>query len=91
MDSLSTVYVGDSCNKPVICCPKGAQKGIVIVNEISVGAKVDQFNFPTGLSFDKKGNSYTLNRNNERAQRFSIMQTEILFSLYPFFLLFSLK
>ncbi|CAF4329462.1 unnamed protein product, partial [Rotaria magnacalcarata] len=46
--------------------------GTVIVGGNGEGAGANQFNYPTGLSFDRHGNLYVVDQSNHRVQRFSI-------------------
>ncbi|CAF4569560.1 unnamed protein product, partial [Rotaria socialis] len=73
VDTLGTLYVADSANHRVMRWTQGDKKqGTVIVGGNGKEAGANQFNFPAGLSFDRQGNLYVADRNNNRVQRFSI-------------------
>ncbi|CAF3742410.1 unnamed protein product [Rotaria socialis] len=74
IDTLGTLYVADSWNHRVMRCTQGdkQKQGAVIVGGNGQGAGANQFNFPFGLSFDRHGNLYVADRDNNRVQRFSI-------------------
>ncbi|CAF5026858.1 unnamed protein product, partial [Rotaria magnacalcarata] len=75
VDTLGTLYVADSSNNRVMRWTQGDKKqGTVIVggNGKGKGAGADQFNIPSGLSFDRYGNLYVADQYNNRVQRFSI-------------------
>ncbi|CAF3675343.1 unnamed protein product, partial [Rotaria socialis] len=73
VDTLGTLYVADSWNHRVMRWTQGDKKqGAVIVGGNGLGAGANQFNFPIGLSFDRHGNLYVVDRDNHRVQRFSI-------------------
>ncbi|CAF1585241.1 unnamed protein product, partial [Rotaria magnacalcarata] len=73
VDALGTLYVADSGNHRVMRWTQGDKKqGTVIVGGNGRGAGANQFNFPTGLSFDRHGDLYVVDSNNHRVQRFSI-------------------
>ncbi|CAF1117600.1 unnamed protein product, partial [Rotaria magnacalcarata] len=63
----------DSGNHCVLRWTQGDKKqGTVIVGGNRQGAGANQFNYPFGLSFDRHGNLYVADINNNRVQRFSI-------------------
>ncbi|CAF2062806.1 unnamed protein product [Rotaria magnacalcarata] len=73
VDTLGTLYVADSKNHRVMRWTQGDTKqGTVIVGGNDYGAGANEFNYPTGLSFDRHGNLYAADHNNHRVQRFSI-------------------
>ncbi|CAF3373078.1 unnamed protein product [Rotaria socialis] len=73
VDTLGTLYVADSANHRVMRWTQGDKKqGTVIVGGNGQGEGANQFNIPVGLSFDRQGNLYVADRNNNRVQRFSI-------------------
>ncbi|CAF4670817.1 unnamed protein product [Rotaria socialis] len=73
VDTLGTLYVADSGNDGVMRWTQGDKKqGTVIVGGNGSGAGANQFNVPIGLSFDRHGNLYVADWNNNRVQRFSI-------------------
>ncbi|CAF4956070.1 unnamed protein product [Rotaria socialis] len=73
VDTLGTLYVADRGNHRVMRWTQGDKKqGTVIVGGNGYGAGANQFNFPVGLSFDRYGNLYVADVNNDRVQRFSI-------------------
>ncbi|CAF1953705.1 unnamed protein product [Rotaria magnacalcarata] len=73
VDTLGTLYVADSRNHRVMRWTQGDNKqGTVIVGRNDAGAGANQFNVPTGLSFDRHGNLYVADHWNNRVQRFSI-------------------
>ncbi|CAM4830072.1 unnamed protein product [Rotaria magnacalcarata] len=72
VDTLGTLYVADSLNDLVIRWTQGDKKqDTVIVGGNVRGAGANQFNVPIGLSFDRQGNLYVVDWNNNRVQRFS--------------------
>ncbi|CAF4755981.1 unnamed protein product, partial [Rotaria sp. Silwood2] len=50
----------------------GAKQGTVIVGGNGWGQGANQFKYLRGLSFDRQGNLYVADLNNNRVQRFSI-------------------
>ncbi|CAF4349416.1 unnamed protein product [Rotaria socialis] len=73
VDALGTLYVADHGNDRVMRWPQGDTKqGAVIVGGNGYGAEANQFSNPWGLSFDRHGNLYVADTNNNRVQRFSI-------------------
>ncbi|CAF3156421.1 unnamed protein product [Rotaria socialis] len=73
VDTLDTLYVADEGNDRVMRWTQGGKKqGTVIVGGNGSGAGVNQFNVPDGLSFDRQGNLYVVDNENNRLQRFSI-------------------
>ncbi|CAF1362742.1 unnamed protein product [Rotaria magnacalcarata] len=73
VDTLDTLYVADWVNHRVIRWTQGDKKqGTVIVGGNGKGVGANQFHSPEGLSFDRHGNLYVLDCNNNRVQRFSI-------------------
>ncbi|CAM4951759.1 unnamed protein product [Rotaria socialis] len=73
VDTLGTLYVADSHNHRVMRWTQGDKKqGTVIVGGNGEGEGGNQFNGPTGLSFDRHGNLYVVDMGNHRVQRFSI-------------------
>ncbi|CAF2015674.1 unnamed protein product [Rotaria magnacalcarata] len=73
VDTLGTLYVADTWNHRVIRWTRGDRKqGTVIVGGNGPGAGANQFRNPHGLSFDRHGNLYVVDNDNDRVQRFSI-------------------
>jgi DNA-binding beta-propeller fold protein YncE len=73
VDQLGTVYVADSGNDRIMRWVKGATEGSVIVGGKGEGGRQsDQLNGPIGLSFDRYGNLYVVDRGNHRVQKFNI-------------------
>ncbi|CAF4385548.1 unnamed protein product, partial [Rotaria magnacalcarata] len=73
VDTLGTLYVADSRNHRIMRWTQGDNKqGTVVVGGNGQGAGANQFNYPTGLSFDRHGNLYVAEYGNNRVQRFSI-------------------
>ncbi|CAF3384280.1 unnamed protein product [Rotaria socialis] len=73
VDTLGTLYVADTRNDRVMRWTQGDKKqGTVIVDGNDLGAGANEFNDPHGLSFDRHGNLYVVDRDNNRVQRFSI-------------------
>ncbi|CAF1357878.1 unnamed protein product, partial [Rotaria magnacalcarata] len=73
VDSVGTLYVVDSWNYRVMRWTQGDKKeGTIIAGGNGTGAGANQFNYPVGLSFDRHGNLYVVDSNNNRVQRFSI-------------------
>ncbi|CAF3410258.1 unnamed protein product, partial [Rotaria socialis] len=73
VDTLGTLYVADFGNHRVMRWTQGDKKqGTVIVGGDGPGAGANQFSNPDGLSFDRQGNLYVADLDNNRVQRFSI-------------------
>ncbi|CAF4712046.1 unnamed protein product, partial [Rotaria socialis] len=73
VDTLGTLYVADALNHRVMRWTQGDKKqGTVIVGGNSQGAAANQLSYPRGLSFDRHGNLYVVDNENNRVQRFSI-------------------
>ena len=73
VDHFDSVYVVESGNNRVIRWMKGSTEGSeVIVGENGPGAESNQLNEPYGISFDRKGNLYVVDRLNHRIQKFDI-------------------
>ncbi|CAF4876507.1 unnamed protein product [Rotaria socialis] len=73
VDTFGTLYVADFWNHRVMRWTQGDKKqGTVIVGGNGEGAGANQFNVLVGLSFDRQGNLYVADNNNDRVQRFSI-------------------
>ncbi|CAF4603698.1 unnamed protein product, partial [Rotaria socialis] len=73
VDTLGTLYVADTWNHRVMRWTQGDKKqSTVIVGGNGRGKGANQFNGPTGLSFDRQGNLYVFDGGNHRVQRFSI-------------------
>jgi DNA-binding beta-propeller fold protein YncE len=51
---------------------KGATEGSVIVGGNGEGGQSNQLNVPAGLSFDRHGNLYVVDEENDRVQKFNI-------------------
>ncbi|CAF4615373.1 unnamed protein product, partial [Rotaria socialis] len=67
VDTLGTLYVADALNHRVMRWTQGDKKqGTVIVGGNGQGAGANQFNVPIGLSFDRHGNLYVADWNNNR-------------------------
>ncbi|CAF1336001.1 unnamed protein product [Didymodactylos carnosus] len=50
----------------------GAEQGDVIVGGNGEGKQANRLHYPAGLSFDRHGNLYVIDKWNHRVQRFSI-------------------
>ncbi|CAF3711493.1 unnamed protein product [Rotaria socialis] len=73
VDTLGTLYVADTYNHRVMRWTQGDKKqSTVVVGGNDSGAGANQFSNPVGLSFDRHGNLYIADTNNNRVQRFSI-------------------
>ncbi|CAF2120788.1 unnamed protein product, partial [Rotaria magnacalcarata] len=73
VDTLGTLYVADSLNDRVLRWTQGDKKqDTVLMGGNGRGAGANQFNVPIGLCFDRQGNLYVVDCNNNRVQRFSI-------------------
>jgi sugar lactone lactonase YvrE len=64
--------VADSGNARIMRWMKGATQGNIIVGGIGQGEQSNQLNYPIGLSFDRHGNLYVVDRGNHRVQKFNI-------------------
>jgi sugar lactone lactonase YvrE len=73
VDHLGDVYVADSWNNRIMCWPKGSKTGCIVVGGGNgEGKEANQFNRLRGLSFDRHGNLYVVDWDNNRVQRFDI-------------------
>jgi DNA-binding beta-propeller fold protein YncE len=73
VDEMGTVYVAEGGdNHRVTRWPRGGTKGIVVVGGNGEGDAKDQFNCPTGLSFDRRGDMYVVEWGNHRVQQFEL-------------------
>ncbi|CAF3770780.1 unnamed protein product [Rotaria socialis] len=74
VDTLGTLYVADMGINRVMRWTQGGKKkqGTVIVGGHGEGKGANQLSYPYGLSFDRQGNLYVADVNNNRVQRFSI-------------------
>ncbi|CAF1314671.1 unnamed protein product, partial [Rotaria magnacalcarata] len=73
VDTLGILYVAEEGNHRVMRWTQGDKKqGTVIVGGNGEEARANQLNRPDGLSFDRHGNLYVADMNNNRVQRFSI-------------------
>ncbi|CAF4942246.1 unnamed protein product, partial [Rotaria socialis] len=73
VDTLGTLYVADSSNHRVMRWTQGGKKqGTVVVSGNGQGEGANQFQYLRGLSFDRQGNLYVVDKDNNRVQRFSI-------------------
>ncbi|CAF3383793.1 unnamed protein product [Rotaria socialis] len=73
VDTLGTLYVADEGNHRVMRWTQGDKKeGTVVVGGNGQGEGANQFSYPYGLSSDRHGNLYVVDRDNHRVQRFSI-------------------
>ncbi|CAF1364905.1 unnamed protein product [Rotaria magnacalcarata] len=70
VDTLGTVYVADTANNCVMRCTQGAKQGTVFAGGNGAGA--NHLGAPVALSFDRRGNLYVADQDNDRIQRFSI-------------------
>ncbi|CAF1028645.1 unnamed protein product [Rotaria sp. Silwood1] len=71
VDQLGTVYVTDYGNHRIMCWPKEATQGSVIIGGNGYGA-VESTQWSIGLSFDRHGNLYVTEFGNDRVQKFNI-------------------
>ncbi|CAF4477922.1 unnamed protein product [Rotaria magnacalcarata] len=63
VDTLGTLYVADSGNHRVMrWTQRDKKQGTVIVGGNDSGAGANQFNYPVGLSLDRHGNLYVIDR-----------------------------
>ncbi|CAF5145135.1 unnamed protein product, partial [Rotaria socialis] len=68
-----TVYVADGGNDRIMHWLKGATRGSILVGGDGAGEQSNQLNnTPFGLSFDRHGNLYVVDRGNRRVHRFAI-------------------
>ncbi|CAF3383996.1 unnamed protein product [Rotaria socialis] len=73
VDTLGTLYVADMYNHRVMRWSQEDKKqGTVIVGGNGRGEGANQFSYPVGFSFDRQGNLYAVDNDNNRVQRFSI-------------------
>jgi hypothetical protein len=59
-------------NDRIMCWPKGSKEGRTVVGGNGYGEQPNQFNDLRGLSFDRQGNLYVVDRDNNRVQKFDI-------------------
>jgi DNA-binding beta-propeller fold protein YncE len=50
----------------------GAKKGTIVIGGNGEGERPNQLNHPQGLSFDRQGNLYVVDKSNNRVQKFNI-------------------
>jgi sugar lactone lactonase YvrE len=73
VDQLGDVYLVVGLNDRVMRWCKGATEGNILVGGNGSGEESNQFNRDsTGLSFDRQGNLYVVDRQNQRIQKFEI-------------------
>jgi hypothetical protein len=59
-------------NDRIMCWPKGSKVGRTVVGGNGRGEQPNQFNDLRGLSFDRQGNLYVVDKDNNRVQKFDI-------------------
>jgi hypothetical protein len=64
--------VAEFGNARIMRWMKGATQGNIIVGGNGEGKQSNQLNYPVGLSFDRHGNLYAIDRGNHRVQKFNI-------------------
>ncbi|UJR12317.1 hypothetical protein I4U23_016494 [Adineta vaga] len=74
VDQLGNVYVADRWDHQIVCWPKGNTQGNVIVGKNRRGERSNQLSYLVGLSFDRHGNLYIVDNDNNRIQKFQIEQ-----------------
>jgi sugar lactone lactonase YvrE len=73
VDVMGTVYVVEGGNNQrVTRWPKGGAKGVVVVGGNGCGDATNQLVLPQGLCFDRQGNMYVADCNNNRVQQFKL-------------------
>jgi sugar lactone lactonase YvrE len=77
VDEMSTLYVAEwGDNQRVTRWPKDETRGIVVVGGNGEGNAANQFNFPVGLSFDRRGNMYVADCRNHRVKQFELRESD---------------
>ncbi|CAF4662670.1 unnamed protein product [Rotaria socialis] len=69
---MGTVYVADSINHRIMRWFKGSKSGNVIIGGRGIGSGTDQLAYPEDLQFDRQGNLYVVDLNDNRIQMFTI-------------------
>ncbi len=69
---MGNIYVADSHNNRIVCWPKGSKEGRIVVGGNGCGEQPNQFDGFRGLSFDRQGNLYVVDLDNNRVQRFDV-------------------
>ncbi|CAF1690519.1 unnamed protein product, partial [Adineta ricciae] len=75
VDQYETVYVTDSDNHRVMCWPKGAKEGSIVVGGNGRGQYANQLSYPFGLSIDGQENLYVVDLFNNRVQRYAVKRS----------------
>jgi ABC-type transport system involved in cytochrome c biogenesis ATPase subunit len=64
--------VADSWYHRIMRWTEGVKEGSIIVGKNGYGKQSNQLHLPTGISFDREGNLYVVDRNNHRVQKFVV-------------------
>ncbi len=67
--------LADTYNHRVMRWLEGSREGSIIIGGNGCGQQPNQFNYLTGLSFDRQGNLYVVDYNNYRIQKFDIISS----------------
>ncbi|CAF4612813.1 unnamed protein product, partial [Rotaria socialis] len=70
VDQSGTVYVVDQGNNRIMAWKKGATEGSIVIGGNGKGGAPNQFSCPWGLSLDRHGNFYVIDKYNYRVQKF---------------------
>jgi DNA-binding beta-propeller fold protein YncE len=73
VDEIGSVYVAEGGgNQRVTRWPKGETSGVLVAGGNGSGDASNQFRYPEGLSFDRRGNIYVVDNANHRVQQFTL-------------------
>ncbi|CAF4281326.1 unnamed protein product [Rotaria sp. Silwood2] len=72
VDQLGTVYVADAGNDRIMCWPKEAIQGSVVIGGNGRVGQSNQLYWSDCLSFDRQGNLYVADNEINRVRKFNI-------------------
>jgi sugar lactone lactonase YvrE len=76
VDANGYMYILDTNNNRILRWAPNATSGVCIAACTGTsGAQTNQLNFPTGLAFDSNGSMYVSDQNNNRIQKFQILDS----------------
>jgi sugar lactone lactonase YvrE len=76
VDANGYMYILDTNNNRILRWAPNATSGVCIAACTGTsGAQTNQLNFPTGVAFDSNGSMYVSDQNNNRIQKFQILDS----------------
>jgi sugar lactone lactonase YvrE len=72
VDHLGNIYVSELSEHHILCSSNGSREGSIVLGGNGKGKQPNQFNGPDGLSFDRQGYLYVVDRGNHRIQKFAV-------------------